>query len=115
MPNRDSRLFISSFFSITSLISLILLSLLTNPLVNVSVAIIFYVILLVFLISFGHWLVTLISGRVTKNSRPRIIIVSVILVILLMFRSSGSLSWVDLVVLALLGFGWLFYSSRRNT
>ena len=40
-------------------------------------------------------------------------ITSILIVIILMFRSAGSLNWVDTLVILLLAGGLLFYSGRR--
>lgn len=88
--------------------------LLSNPLDNVSLAILFFAILLVLLLSLGHLLLGLRGRPAGPKARSRITIVSVLVVILLMFRSAGSLNWIDLVVVVLLGLGLLFYSGRRS-
>ena len=87
--------------------------LLTNPLQNISYAIFFFGILLVLLLSVGHLLMSLKSSEINRRSRSKIVIISIFLVIILMFRSAGSLNWVDILVMLLLGGGLLFYSSRR--
>ena len=87
--------------------------LLTNPVRNVSYAIFFFVILLVLLLSLGHLLMGLSLGKISRKTRSKILIISILLVIILMFRSAGSLNWVDILVMLLLGGGLLFYSGRR--
>ena len=88
--------------------------LLSNPLDNVSYAILFFAALLILLLSLGHLLLSLSGRRAGHRARSRITIISVLVVILLMFRSTGSLNWTDLVVVVLLGLGLLFYSGRRS-
>ncbi len=88
--------------------------LLSNPLDNVSYAILFFAVLLILLLSLGYLLFGLSGHRPGRKARSRIAIISVLVVILLMFRSAGSLNWIDLVVVALLGLGLLFYSGRRS-
>ena len=39
---------------------------------------------------------------------------ALVLLVLLMFRSAQSLSWVDGIILVLIGFGLAFYISRRS-
>ena len=96
---------------------LVLLSciLLTSPLDRVGLAIIFFAALLIFLVSLGYLVVGLQIGRVSPKNRSRIVIASVFLLILLMFRSAGSLGWVDAIVLWAITSGLLFYSSRRGS
>jgi len=55
------------------------------------------------------------SGQVTPKSKYRIFIISIFLLVLAMFRSAQSLSWVDALVLLLVTVGLLFYSSRRTS
>lgn len=87
--------------------------LLSDPVQNVSYALFFFTILLVFLLSLGHLLLGLFSRKISRKLRPKILIISVLLVIILMFRSAGSLNWVDILVMLLLSGGLLFYSGRR--
>jgi hypothetical protein len=43
-----------------------------------------------------------------------VISLSLVLLILLMFRTAQSLSWVDGIILILIGFGLVFYISKRS-
>jgi uncharacterized membrane protein len=58
-------------------------------------------------------LVRLQTGEVSSKNRYRIIALSLVFLILLMFRSGQSLSWVDGLILILIGFGLTFYISKR--
>jgi hypothetical protein len=73
----------------------------------------FFGLALIFLISLGYFIVRLQTGEVSAKNRYRIVALSLILLTLLMFRSAQSLSWVDGVILILIGYGLVFYISRR--
>jgi hypothetical protein len=100
--------------SLISLVALILLTSLTKPLDNIIYTALFFGLALVFLLSFGHFLVRFQTGEVSSKNRYRIIVLTLIFLILLMFRSAQSLSWVDGIILVLIGFGLVFYISRRS-
>lgn len=87
--------------------------LLTDPVQNVAYALIFFAVLFVLFLSLGHVLAGIKPGRINPVLRSRAVIASVLLTIFLMFRSAGSLNWVDILVMLLLGAGLLFYSGRR--
>jgi peptidoglycan/LPS O-acetylase OafA/YrhL len=86
----------------------------TNPTDKIAYAMFFFLFLTVFLIGAGYLLIRRIRGKVSPRNRYRLFIISICLVILLMFRSAQSLSWVDGLVLAALALGMLFYSGRRT-
>ena len=86
---------------------------LTNPIENISYAVVFFAVLFVLLLSLGYLWLSMRRERVSAASRSKIVIVSILAVVFVMFRSAGSLNWVDLLVLAMLALGLLFYSSRR--
>jgi hypothetical protein len=100
--------------SLLSLLALIGLMSLTNPVDNIIYSALFFGLALVFLISLGHFIVRLQTGEVSSKNRYRIVAVSLVFLILLMFRSAQSLSWVDGIILILIGFGLVFYISRRS-
>lgn len=113
MNLRKSHLLLPVVLSAGSFLGLVAIVLLTNPVQSISYAVVFFGVLLTMLVSLGHLLVhALTSGGVSPKARRRIIIVAVAMVIFLMFRSAGSLSWVDLTVMILLAGGLLFYSGR---
>lgn len=102
-----------ALFTAGSFLGLVAIVLLTNPVQSISYAVVFFGVLLIMLISLGHLLVyAMTAGGVGPKARRRIVIVAVAMVIFLMFRSAGSLSWVDLTVMILLAGGLLFYSGR---
>jgi amino acid permease len=86
----------------------------TDPLKNVSYIIVFFVLLLVFLVSLGNLAVAAQEGSVTPKNRAKVIIISIFIVLVLMFRSAQSLSWVDGLALLLIIFGFWFYIGRRS-
>jgi hypothetical protein len=98
-----------------SFLCLLFTLLLSNPYKNLSYTIIFFMALLLFLISFGHLLVYIKSPNVSLKSRYRIYILSFFFVIMLMFRSAQSLNLTDLLILILISFGLIFYSSKRTS
>jgi hypothetical protein len=102
------------WLSIVSFGGLVLLMLTTNPLDKLIYALVFFVVALVFLISFGYLMVRLQVGEVSTKNRYRIITISLIILTLLMFRSAESLNWVDGVILVLISFGLVFFISRRS-
>ncbi len=102
---------------LTSLLSLAVIAglmLWTSPIDNIIYAVFFFGLALLFLVSSGYFLVKLQTGEVSHKNRYRIIVLSLIFLILLMFRSAQSLSWVDGVILALIAFGLAFYISKRS-
>lgn len=96
-----------------SLISIIVLVSVTSPADKIGYTMIFFLLMLVFLISAGYLLIGRLRGSVSPKNRYRLFIVCISVVILLMFRSAQSLGWIDGLVLALVAGGLLFYSSRR--
>jgi hypothetical protein len=87
--------------------------LLTSPVKNIAWAVGFFAALEVFLLSLGYAAVYLQAGQMRPVYRYRIIIISAFILIVLMFRSAQSLSWLDGLVLIIITVGLLFYSSRR--
>jgi amino acid permease len=86
----------------------------TSPIDKAIYAVAFFALALIFMISFGHLIVGLQTGRVSLKNRYRIVTVSLLILILLMFRSTQSLDWQDAVILLLISFGLVFYVSRRS-
>lgn len=86
----------------------------TTPGQNIIFSTIFFILLLVFLISLGY-LLTSFKGSGLERRRYRVVIVSLFFVIALMFTSSQSFSWVDGLILILTVVGLIFYADRRFT
>jgi hypothetical protein len=108
------RLKLTNLIAIVSFITLAILMMSTNPLDNIIYAVFFFGLALIFLISFGYSLVRLQTGKISSKNRYRIVALSLVFLILLMFRSAQSLSWVDGLILILIGFGLVFYISKRS-
>jgi len=111
---RKSHLLLPAALSVGSFLCLLAVMFLTSPVKKISYAIVFFVVLLSLLLSLGYLWVSMWAGKTNTASRPRIAIISILLIVLIMFRSAGSLSWIDLLVVLILGSGLLFYSGRRS-
>lgn len=85
----------------------------TSPVNQIGYAMAFFAVFLIFLISLGYLITKWQFGKVSPAARRRVVIVSVSISMLLMFRSAQSLNWVDLIILLLVTGGLLFYSNRR--
>jgi len=103
----------SFWLALISFLALVILMLSTNPVDKIIYAVVFFVLALVFMISFGFFFIGLQKGTVGTKDRFRIIAVSLIILTLLMFRIAQSLNWVDALLLAFICFGLGFYISRR--
>ena len=110
----SQRLRNSAIMVLASFAALAILMMTTSPLDNIIFTALFFGFALVFLISLGYFFVRLQTGEVTPKNRYRILTISLILIVLVMFRSADSLSWVDGIILILFGFGLVFYISRRS-
>jgi hypothetical protein len=108
-----TKLRLAGLLSLISFIALAVLMMTTSPLDNIIYAVFWFGLALIFLVSLGYLLVRLQTGEVSSKSRYRIIALSLVFLILLMFRSGQSLSWVDGLILILIGFGLTFYISKR--
>jgi inner membrane protein involved in colicin E2 resistance len=100
--------------ALMSLAGLIILMTVTNPVDNVIYTALFFGLALVFMVSLGYFVIRLQNGEISHKNRYRIVSLSLVLLILLMFRSAQSLSWVDGIILVLIGFGLIFYISKRS-
>lgn len=100
--------------ALASLTAMIILMMSTDPVSNVIYSTLFFGLALIFMISLGFFLVRLQTGQLSSKNRYRTVTVSLILLVLLMFRSARSLNWVDGIILALIGFGLVFYISKRS-
>jgi hypothetical protein len=103
------------FLSVMSFLVILLTMLLTSPIDKIGFAILFFAAFFGLLISLGHLLIYLRRRQLGPKTNGRIVIVSIFIVLLVMFRSAQSLSWVDALILLLVIGGLLFYSSRRGT
>jgi hypothetical protein len=114
VENQRTSLKLPALLSAGSFLIILFCILFTNPVDKVGVAVIFFAALLILFSSLGYLIVGFQMGAVSPKNRSRIVISSVFLLILLMFRSAESLGWVDALVLLGITAGLLFYSSRRN-
>jgi uncharacterized membrane protein len=110
----QSRHKISGILALASFAGLSIMMTSTNPIDNIIYAALFFLLALVFLLSLGFFVVRLQTGGINPKNRYRVISVSLVLLILLMFRTAQSLSWVDGIILILIGFGLVFYISKRS-
>ena len=92
---------------------IVLLSGLTSPINKIGWAMLFFLLLLVFLVSVGYLITSIQFGKVSPKAKFRIVIISSLILVAMMLRSLQSLNLVDLAVVGLISFGLLFYSSRR--
>jgi hypothetical protein len=104
----------AGLIALLSLLGLAILMTSTSPVDNIIYAALFFFLALVFLLSAGFFAVRLQTGEVSHKNRYRVISLSLVLLILLMFRTAQSLSWVDGIILILIGFGLVFYISKRS-
>jgi len=100
--------------ALISFVALAVLMMATSPVENVIYTALFFGLAFVFLVSLGNFLVRLQAGEVSAKNRYRTVSLSLVLLILVMFRSAQSLSWVDGIILVLIGFGLVFYISKRS-
>ena len=114
MKANRQHVLLPALFSAGSFLILCLLALLTSPVKDIAFAVAFFVDLLILLFSLGYLVTLMQTGQVSRKSRGRIFIVSIFILLFIMFRSAGSLSWVDGLVLILIVAGLLFYSSHRS-
>lgn len=96
-----------------SFLAIWLIVLLTSPIKNIAFAVPFFAALFVFLVSVAHLFLYLRWGEVSPRARSRILIISIFIVLLTMFKSAQSLNWIDALILLLVLGGLLFYSSSR--
>ncbi len=114
MKLKQKPYFLPVLVSTGSFLCLMAVALLTSPLKDIAYTALFFVILFIFLVSFGYSLSYIRRGAPPKSkNRSRIIIISVFIVIALMFRSAQSLNLIDVLILILVVIGLLFYSSKR--
>lgn len=93
----------------------LLVMLLTSPARSIGFTLVFFAAFFGLLVGLGHLIIYIRRGEMSRQARGRIIILSVFLTLLLMFRSTQSLNWIDALILILVVAGLLFYSSHRST
>ena len=103
-----------AIFTAGSLFCLLGLLFLTSPIVNIFSAVVFFVLLLVFFISVAIWVVKVKKQRLTPSNKYKIVILSLLVVIGLMFKSVQSLNWINAFMLVFIVVGSGAYISRRG-
>jgi hypothetical protein len=95
-----------------SFLALVVLLLSTDPLAISGVILAFFGLLLIMLLSLVRLLVY--SYHLKPRSSKKVVVWSVAAVSALMLKSAQSLNPLELISLALIGFGLFFYISRRD-
>lgn len=114
MIKLPKRVITPGLISLASLIAIILLMGLTNPIDNISFAAVFFILAYIFIYSLIYSVATLQFGKLKHSTKRKIGIISTLLVLVTMLRSLQSFGFVDLLVVILIGFGLIFYVGRRN-
>jgi hypothetical protein len=113
MIKNRQRTLLPAIFLVGSFLCLLATILFTNPLNNLSYTIIFFMSLLIFLISISHIILYLSYEEIPLSSKYKIYTFSFIIVITLMLGSAQSLNLIDFIILLLISWGMVFYISRR--
>jgi len=114
MGERREHLRLPLFAGLATVAGMLILASTTDPTDKVALSLVFFGLLLAFLASLGHFIAYLRWGQLSPTGRTRIFIVSSLIVVGLMLKSSGSLSVLEVLVLFLIGAGLWFYSGRRT-
>ncbi|MBI2592369.1 hypothetical protein HYW36_02745 [Candidatus Saccharibacteria bacterium] len=114
MKTRTWQFLLPAVLSAGSFLALLAVVLLTNPVTDISYAVLFFGLMLTLLLSGGYLIAYLRKGKVAPKTRFRIGIFSVIAVVFIMFLSTGSFSIVDGLIMLLVAGGLFFYSGRRT-
>lgn len=113
MGERRQHLKLPAVAILGSAVGMLILASTTDPTDKVALSLVFFALLLVFLASSFHFLAYIRWGQLSPRGRTRIFIISSLLVVGLMLKSSGSLSMLEALVLLFIGIGLWFYSGRR--
>ena len=100
--------------ALVSLVAIVLLMGLTNPISNISFAAVFFVLAYIFIYSAVYTVATMQFGKLKHTTKRKIGIISTLLVLVTMLRSLQTFGIVDLLVVLLVGFGLVFYVGRRS-
>jgi len=96
-----------------SFLLLLSIMLLSSPVDQIAITLIFFATLFVFIISLASLFLSYRGKRAEKKIFYKIAILSIFVVVALMFRSSQSLSLVNGFILFLTICGVVFYTDRR--
>ncbi|PJE65446.1 hypothetical protein COU91_01565 [Candidatus Saccharibacteria bacterium CG10_big_fil_rev_8_21_14_0_10_47_8] len=110
---RQKHILLPAVTTTGSFLCMVILAMTTSPIKEVTYAVVFFCLAMIFLVSFGYLLVGLHHGQTGPKSRYRIFTLSFLVLVGLMLLSSQALNWVDGVVLVLIGCGLWFYSGHR--
>lgn len=110
--NRKTQL--ASLMFLISFVSLLGMALLTNPMNDIGVVLYFFVALFIFILSLGYALVLSRNRYSSPRSNYKIFVFSASAVVLMMFKSTGSLEIINLLIIGLLIWGLFFYFNRRS-
>jgi hypothetical protein len=113
MNSNRKKILLPTVTAVGSFFLMIILAASTSPIEKITYAIPMFILLAIFLVSIGYGVTYLHSNTVSPKSRFRILLVSFLLLIALMLRSSQALNLVDALVLIIIGYGLWFYSGRR--
>jgi len=108
----QQKIKLPALVAISSLILILLLTLLTNPLKSVIAVAGFFILLTTFFISFGFAFLEA-QGTSSPKSKKRTLLFCSVVVLLLMLRSAKALSLLDAFLMLLFFGGLTFYISRR--
>lgn len=111
---RQQKIKLPITVSLGSFIFIIFITLLTDPIKNITWVIFFFLALFILLINLVDSIVILQRGELTPKIRHKVILGVGFLIVCLMLRSAGSLSLVDALVLILIFVASIFYFSRRR-
>ena len=100
------------FFITTLGSTIVLLIILTNPRVNVLYIFAFFILFLLFVTRLLYLLLVIFKLN-GKKIRRRVILLSTALTFLLMLRTTGSLSYSEVIAVAAISIIWLLYIERR--
>jgi hypothetical protein len=114
MNTKRPQLKLPAFLTAGSFLILALLASFTSPLNNAGWSLAFFLFLFIFLVNLSRLILHLQSGVLGPKADHRLVIICLFIVVVLMFSSLHALNWVDGLVLILIGFGVVFYSSRRS-
>src|SRR5688572_33097166 len=106
------RSFSSTVF-FTSIVSLLLIITLTDPSENILYSLIFFLLAFILLLNLGFFLTNLVGSNLRNRGRRKVIILSSLIIITLMFSSLGALNWASAFTLALIALGLVFYWDKR--
>jgi hypothetical protein len=110
---RHKTLLLPATIAAGSFLSMLILMASTSPMEQIAYTIALFCLMAIFFISVGYFIIRLRHGEVTAKSRYRVFIISFLILVAIMLRSSQALNLVDSLVLVLIAIGIWFYGGRR--